>query len=208
MLAEKIVVGGLETNCYILVDENSKKGIVIDPGADFMKIKKKIEELKVNIEKIVLTHGHADHIAASDQLKIYTGAEILIHSEDEKMLSDSTSNLSFLAENKIEFSSAAESLKDGDTIRCGEIELKVIHTPGHSPGGISLLGEKEIFTGDTLFNGSVGRTDLPGSSWKEMKESLRKILSIKEDLIVCPGHGPVSNLKWEKENNPFLTELK
>ncbi|MCJ7507168.1 MAG: MBL fold metallo-hydrolase [candidate division Zixibacteria bacterium] len=208
MLVEKIVVGGLETNCYIVMDEKSKKGIVIDPGADSTKIKKKIEELKVKIEKIILTHGHADHIAALDQLKIYTGARVLIHPQDEKMLSDSTSNLSFLAENEIEFSSVADNLKDGDMIKCGEIEFKVIHTPGHTPGGISLLVGDAIFTGDTLFRGSVGRTDLPGSSWRDLEKSLKKILNIKEDLTVYPGHGPVSNLKWEKENNPFLIELK
>ncbi|HEX9912571.1 MAG TPA: MBL fold metallo-hydrolase [candidate division Zixibacteria bacterium] len=208
MLVERIVVGGLETNCYILVDEKSRKGIVIDPGADFTKIEKKIKQLKVKIEKIILTHGHADHITALGQLKIYAGAEVLIHSQDEKMLSDSTSNLSFLAENEIEFSSVDESLKDGDTIKCGEIKLEVIHTPGHTPGGISLLGEDVVFTGDTLFKGSVGRTDLPGSSWRDLEKSLKKILNIKEDLTVYPGHGPVSSLKWEKENNPFLIELE
>ena len=208
MVIEKIVVGPFETNCYILIDEKTKSGIVIDPGGDFPRIKQKIEGLKVKVEKIVLTHGHIDHIAALGELKKYTQAEILMHSKDEKMLSDSTTNLSFLAGNQRRFPTVDESLKEGDIIKCGEIQLKVIRTSGHTPGGISLLGKDMIFTGDALFNGSVGRTDLPGSSWKDLEKSLRKILSIKENLTVYPGHGPISNLKWEKENNPFLIELK
>jgi hydroxyacylglutathione hydrolase len=208
MLVHRIVVGSLETNCYILIDENTKKGIVIDPGADFSTIKRKIKELKVKVEKIVLTHWHIDHISALDELKEYTEADILMHSEDERMLLESVDDLSFFAGNKKIFSHVDKKLEDGDIIKCGKIELEVVHTPGHSAGGICLLGDGVIFTGDTLFKGSVGRTDLPGSSCNNLEKSLKKILSLKGNLTVYPGHGPVSNLEWEKENNPFLVELK
>ena len=208
MLIEKIVVGDIETNCYMLADQKNKIGLVIDPGDDYNKIAEKIEKLKVRIEKIILTHGHIDHIAALDDLKKYTKAEVLIHSNDARMLSDSASNLSMLVGDEHKFLPADKFLKDGDVIKCGEIELKVIHTPGHTPGGVCLVGKSAIFTGDTLFNESVGRTDLPGSSGDDLKKSLEKILEIKENLEVYPGHGPVSHLEWERNNNPFLLDLK
>ncbi len=208
MTVERIVVGMLETNCYVLFDEKTKKGIVIDPGGDFPKIKKKIEELGIVIDKVILTHAHIDHMAALDELKIYTKAEILIHSLDEKMLSQPDGNLSFLVGQGFQFPPVDGNLKENDRVTCGELELRVIHTPGHTPGGICLLGRRMLFTGDTLFHDSIGRTDLPGSSLEDMKASLGKLTSIRENVTIYPGHGPVTTLKREKENNPFLLELR
>jgi len=207
MILKILALGALETNCYILGDEKTKQGVVIDPGGDFEIIEDHLKKLKLKAKYIVLTHGHVDHIGALAQLKKATGAEILIHSKDSAMLYDPNQNLSFFSGDKIIPVKADRLLGEGDIIECGEIKLEVIYTPGHTPGGISLVTDKMIFTGDSLFCGSIGRTDFPGSSYQKLISSIKeKLLSKDDDFIIYPGHGPSSTVGEERKNNPFLNE--
>ncbi len=206
MILEILTVGQLETNCYILGDEKTKQGVVIDPGGDFEIIEEHLKKLKLKVEHIILTHGHVDHIGALSQLKKTTKAEIMIHSKDSAMLYDPNQNLSFFSGDKIIATKADKTLEEGNIIECGGIKLEVLHTPGHTPGSISLLTDKMIFTGDALFCGSIGRTDFPGSSYQKLIRSIKdKILSKADDFIIYPGHGPPSTIGEERRNNPFLS---
>ncbi|MCJ7577408.1 MAG: MBL fold metallo-hydrolase [candidate division Zixibacteria bacterium] len=206
MILKILTVGELQTNCYILGDEKTKQCVIIDPGGDFEIIEDHLEKLKLKVKYIILTHGHVDHIGALAQLKKATGAEILIHSKDSAMLYDPNQNLSIFSGDKIIATKADKLLEDREIIECGEIKLEVLHTPGHTPGSISLLTDKMIFTGDALFCGSIGRTDFPGSSYQKLISSIKdKILTKEDDLIIYPGHGPSSTIGEERKNNPFLT---
>jgi hydroxyacylglutathione hydrolase len=206
MILEILTIGALETNCYILGDEKTREAVVIDPGGDFGIIETHLKKLKLKTKYIILTHGHVDHIGALSQLKKATKAEILIHSKDSAMLYDPNQNLSIFSGGKIIATKADRLLEEGDTIRCDAIKLEVLHTPGHTPGGISLLTDKMIFTGDALFCGSIGRTDFPGSSYQELIDSIKvKLLTKDDDFIIYPGHGPSSTIGEERKNNPFLT---
>jgi glyoxylase-like metal-dependent hydrolase (beta-lactamase superfamily II) len=205
MILKTLIVGELETNCYILGDEKTREGIVIDPGGDFKLIEKALKELNLDVKYIVLTHGHSDHIGVLSELKKYTGAQILIHKEDAGMLSNPEKNLSVFSYNPFSAPGADRLLKDKDKIRIGKIELEVLHTPGHTEGSISLLTDKVIFTGDLIFCGSVGRTDLPGGSYQRLLRSIQdKILDKTDDTVIYPGHGPATSVGEERKNNPFL----
>ena len=205
MIRKILTVGPLETNCYILGDEKSKEAVIIDPGGDFEEIDQQLGKLKLKVKYIVLTHGHFDHTGALAQLKKTTSAEILIHSADAFMLSKDNQAQPFLLESGDEPCSADRTLKEGDKIQFGENVLEVLHTPGHTPGGISLIIDKMIFTGDTLFCGSVGRTDLPGGSYQKLLDSIKtKFLSKGDDYVIYPGHGPESTIGEERRDNPFL----
>lgn len=205
MLVKKLVVGDLQTNCYILGDEKTKEGVVIDPGGDIDEIEKVIQKEGLNIKYIILTHGHADHIAALNELKKKTNALILIHPADSDMLVDPIYNLSSFTGEDLICPKADKFLDDGDKVKVGGFELEVLHTPGHSPGGISLFGDKMIFTGDALFCGGIGRTDFPGSSHTQLLNSIKnKILSKPDDTVVHPGHGPETTIGEEKRNNPWI----
>lgn len=206
MILKALIVGPLETNCYILGDEKSKEAAVIDPGGDFEEIEKQLKKLKLKVKYIVLTHGHFDHTGALAQLKKATGAEVLIHAEDASMLSPAGETQPFFMESGKDPCAADGTLKEGDKIQFGENSLEVLHTPGHTPGGISLLIDKVIFVGDTLFCGSIGRTDLPGGSFEQLIDSIkRKLLTKGDDYLIYPGHGPASTIGEERKDNPFLT---
>jgi hydroxyacylglutathione hydrolase len=207
LILQTLVVGPLETNCYILGDEKSKDAVVIDPGGDFEEIEQALRRLSLKAKYIVLTHGHFDHTGALARLKKATGAEVLIHSADANMLSSSGRAQPFFLETGTETCPADRTLTDGDKVKFGRYELEVLHTPGHTPGGISLAVDKMIFVGDTLFCGSIGRTDLPGGSYEQLMHSIRsKLLSKPDEYLVYPGHGPSSSIGEERESNPFLNE--
>ena len=198
-------VGPMEANCYILYNPDKKEGLIIDPGAEGARLIKFIEQEKICINYIINTHGHPDHIGANRQIKEYTNAPILIHEYDAPMLTRSGSVLSLIFPLESSSPAADTFVKDGDLIECAEMKLKVLHTPGHTPGGISLLLDDAIFTGDTLFSGSVGRFDLPGGSEEVLLNSIKKILSLDENLIIYPGHGPSTTVSEELRSNPFIT---
>lgn len=206
MIFEGFPVGAMEANCYLIGCEETKEGAVVDPGAEGQRILKKAGGLGLKIRYIILTHGHVDHIGALAEVQQATGAEVLIHAGDADMLTNSHKNLSAYVGPMLTFKEADRLLQDGDTIKVGNITIDVIHTPGHTKGGICLkCGPDVIITGDTLFAGSVGRSDFPGGSHTQLIASIKnKLLKFPPDTRVCPGHGPESTIGEEKRYNPFL----
>jgi glyoxylase-like metal-dependent hydrolase (beta-lactamase superfamily II) len=197
----------LESNCYIIGCGETKEGVVVDTGAEAGKILSRVAKLGLKIDKIILTHGHPDHMSALAEVRQATGAKVLIHSADADMLPDARRNLSIFMGQKLELKQADVLLKDGDTIKVGNITLDVIHTPGHTPGGICLKCAGDVLiTGDTLFAGSVGRSDFPGGSHTQLIDSIKnKLLKFSPETRIYPGHGPGSTIGKEKSSNPFLT---
>jgi hydroxyacylglutathione hydrolase len=201
----RIPAGIYAANCYLVYSENNKEAIVIDPGGDVDDIIAQIESLNLNIKYILLTHGHGDHIAGIDGLKQYVNVPVAVHKDDEYLLKSGKDNLSsMMAMGTIELSPDI-LLNEGDKISFGDLKAEIIHTPGHTPGGISIKIEDSLFTGDTLFAGSIGRTDFPGSSFESIISSIKdKLLIYPDDTIVYPGHGPSSTIKRERASNPFI----
>jgi len=208
MVIKKLAVGPLEANCYILADEETKEAVVIDPGAEGERILEIIKRDSLKVIYIVNTHAHIDHIGANDILVRRTGASLLIHTADAHLLRDTGLNVSAMLEEKREFLPPAKLLNEGDEIMVNDFSLQVLHTPGHTPGSICLHTEGKIFTGDTLFAGAVGRTDLPGGSLEELKRSIqKKLLTLPDEVVIYPGHGPDTTIGKEKRSNPFINEL-
>jgi glyoxylase-like metal-dependent hydrolase (beta-lactamase superfamily II) len=203
-MVKTFTVGLMEANCYILYNLDKREGLIIDPGAEASRLIKFIKQEKISIRYIINTHGHPDHIGANREVKEQTKAPILIHQYDAPMLAKSQSVLPFLFPLQHSSPPADTFIKDGDLIECADMRLKVLHTPGHTPGGISLLTNESIFTGDTLFSGSIGRFDLPGGSQQILLNSIKKILSLDENLIIYPGHGPSTTVGQELHSNPFI----
>lgn len=201
-------VGLLEANSYIVYDEAKGKGAIIDPGGDGEIILNELRARDLQLEYILLTHGHFDHIDGVGWLKDKTGAQIAIHREDAPCLGDIHKNLSFSIGMESIQPQADLILDHGDTIEIGDITLKVIHTPGHSLGSISLLGEGHVFTGDTLFKDSIGRTDFFGGNMDQILASIRdRLLVLEDNTLVYPGHGPRTTIGEERLDNPFLGGL-
>jgi hydroxyacylglutathione hydrolase len=205
MQVECLVVGAMASNCYLVWCEDTKEAIIIDPGAEGERITDEVDQKGLTVKYIVNTHGHIDHIAANTVIKEATDAKLAIHIEDLPMLTVPELNLSQYMGRKYCSPQADLSLCDGDELTVGKDVLTVLHTPGHTRGGISLKGTGVIFVGDTLFAGSVGRTDFPGGSYEELIASIKnKILPCGDEFIVYPGHGPATTVGSERANNPFL----
>ncbi|MEG6585596.1 MBL fold metallo-hydrolase [Dendrosporobacter sp. 1207_IL3150] len=205
MKITKFEVGHLGTNCYIVTCLETKNTAIIDPGGNAEEIIAYLNGEQLKVICIVNTHGHADHIAANNKLKEATGADVMIHQDDAEMLTSSNRNLSAYIGSSLVLKPADRILKDGDLINVGKIELKVIHTPGHTLGGICLYTDGVLFSGDTLFAESVGRTDFPGGSMGKLISSIKnKLLVLPDETKVLPGHGPETSIGWERSNNPFI----
>ena len=209
MIIKMFTVGSLYTNCYVVGCNETKEALIIDPAFDTELVAKRIlseaVQLELQIKYIVNTHGHSDHIAGNGIAKKLTTAPILIHEYDAPMLTNATENLTLLfGLRTVSLPPADQILHDGDAINVGEVTLRVLHTPGHTRGSISILGNDDVFTGDTLFAGSIGRTDLPNSAPKEIMNSLKKLRALPDRIKVYPGHGPVSTIGEENKSNPFL----
>lgn len=199
-----LVTGAMLENAYLVFDEASKQAAVIDPGDDAGKIEEQIDRLGLGLEYILLTHGHADHIGAVDELREKYNAKVAVHALDAEMLLSGEKNLSSFIGTPFAVKAADRRLQDGDAVDVGKIRFHVMHTPGHSEGSVCYLADHVMFSGDTLFEGSIGRTDFPGGSMREMRASLARLKALEEDYEVYPGHGGATTLEQEKAANPYL----
>ena len=198
MLIETFTVGMLSTNCYVANSQQTKEAIIIDPGLDFpsetQQIFDYITQAELKVKLIVNTHGHSDHISGDAIFQEKFNVPICIHKYDAPSIEGIT---------KGKFP-ANVLLEDGSLIQFGDESLKVMHTPGHTPGSICLIGKRLVFTGDTLFAGGIGRTDFPGGSDSDMRLSLQKLVRLPDNFLIYPGHGAASIMGEEKRGNPFL----
>ena len=212
MIVKQLVVGFMEVFCYILGCEDTKKALLIDPAGDEEHVVDTARELGLTIESVVNTHGHPDHTCGNAKIKNLTGAKIYMHALDDRLF-NTPEGQSMARQMGFALSPPADvHLEDGSVVPFGNRKLAVLHTPGHSPGGVCLYGENNLFTGDTLFVGAVGRTDLPGGSLDTMLKSIReKILTLPDDTIIWPGHNygasPTSTVGLEKKHNPYITDF-
>lgn len=201
MIIKRIPAGVYAANCYLLMDDNTLETAVIDPGGDVDDIIKAIENLQAKVRYILLTHGHTDHTGGVQDLKDKYNVPVCISEKDEQMIK----NGEYIYGPLINGGNADIHLKHGDVLKIGNLNLKCIETPGHTPGGMCFLVENVVFTGDTLFAGSIGRTDFAGGDYDTIIRSIKNnLIVLDEDTKVLPGHGPESSIKREKIHNPFL----
>ena len=204
MSIDVIEVGDFITNCYLIYEAD--QAIILDPGDDAPQIIELIEKRNVKLDKIILTHGHIDHIKGLPELRHWAKVPVLIHQEDANMLTEARKNLSYYHDTAFTTKPADELLVEGDEITVGNNKFTVLHTPGHTPGGISLLTDGIVFSGDALFFGSIGRTDFPGSDHRTLIEAIQhKLMTLPPETVVYPGHGPQTTIGQEKEANPWLS---
>jgi len=206
MILETIRISSYEVNCYILAEDNNSNAIIIDPGGDEQKIKAALAKHKLEPAFIINTHGHIDHIGGDDKF----GIPVYIHRMDLALLKDARLNLSGFLAFPYTVKSEIKTLEDKENIGLGQLQLEVIHTPGHTPGGICLLVKKPenkiLFSGDTLFCQGIGRTDFPGASQNLLIKSIKeKLFKLDDKTVIYPGHGMSSTIGEEKKNNPFLS---
>lgn len=200
-------VGPLGVNCIVLGDGKSGKAIVVDPGDEPETILDFIKEMGLSVDHIVLTHAHFDHVGGVPDIKEATGAKVALHKGDMELYRGSKDQAAFWGFELPPLPEPDLLLEEGDVIGAGPLSFTVMHTPGHSPGGICLFGEGIVITGDTLFRGSVGRTDFYGGDMNKLKESFLRLMSLPENTLVIPGHGPTTNIGTEKEENFFIDAL-
>lgn len=205
MILETVCVGQMQVNCYILAEGKGLTAIIIDPGGDEQRIRSALSTHKLTPAFIINTHGHIDHIGCDDAF----GVPVYVHEKDSDLLKDPQFNLSSFLASPLSVKSKIKTVQDREKIELGEIQLEVMHIPGHTPGGICLLMQKPsnkiVFTGDSLFYHSIGRTDFPGADEDLLIESIKERLCVlSEDTVIYPGHGPSSTIKEEKRYNPFL----
>lgn len=205
MIVTSLPTGPLEVNCYIVGSENTGKAAVIDPGGNVDSILEILRQHDLTLTMVINTHGHFDHIGANRSLIEKTACELLIHHDDAPLLQRAAEHAALFGLSTSRSPEPTGLLKDGDIIMVGDLALKVIHTPGHSPGGICLHVDDCLFVGDTLFCGSIGRTDLPGGNHQQLINNIKeKLLCLADETKVYPGHGPATSIGQEKRDNPFL----
>ncbi len=207
MVIRKLVVGPLENNCFMIADEKTAECLVTDPGDEPDRILDLIKENDFKVKYILCTHAHFDHVGALPEVKEETRAKIVLHSDDLVIYKNATE---YAKSWGFEIDALPEPdllVSEGDILRLGALEFKVLHTPGHSPGGICIYGEGILITGDTLFAGSVGRTDLYGGDVKKLKTSFKRLMSLPDETRVLPGHGPESTIGRERTGNFFSHEI-
>jgi glyoxylase-like metal-dependent hydrolase (beta-lactamase superfamily II) len=209
MIHEILPVGPLQCNCSVIGDEQSHEALVIDPGDEIESVLKLVDKHGLRVKQIIITHAHIDHVGGAMKLRARTGAPIILNENDQALL-----RMLDVQANWIGMPSPGEvqvdhSVRQDDKVRAGSLEAVVLHTPGHTEGSISLYfpSEQKLIAGDTLFAGSIGRTDLPGGSFEKIINSLHeKLLALPEETVVVPGHGPLTTIGSERESNPFLVK--
>ena len=211
MIHEIIPVGMLACNCSIVGDESTGEALIIDPGDEIDRILEILKRHNLRATQIIATHAHIDHVGGIDKLRRTCGAPVLLHEDDHVLYQNLSTQAAWLGVEPPGVAEIDQFVREGQTIRCGELAFEVLHTPGHSPGSISLHrkgGEGQIFSGDTLFEGSIGRTDLWGGSMEEILRSIKERLLVFDDATrVFPGHGAATTIGHERERNPFLKNL-
>ncbi|HEX3323017.1 MAG TPA: MBL fold metallo-hydrolase [Terriglobales bacterium] len=209
MIHEILPVGPLQCNCSVVGDEQSHEALVIDPGDDIEDVLKLVEKHGLKVKQIIITHAHIDHVGGAMKLRARTGAPIILNEKDQallRMLDVQASWIGMPAPGEVQID---HSVRQDDKVRAGSLEAVVLHTPGHTEGSISLYfpSEQKLIAGDTLFAGSIGRTDLPGGSFEKIINSLHeKLLALPDETVVVPGHGPLTTIGSERESNPFLVK--
>ena len=209
MIHEILPVGPLQCNCSVIGDDVSREAIVIDPGDDVADVLAIVQKHNLKVQQIIITHAHIDHVGGAKKLKAATGAAILLNQNDYallKMLDVQAAWVGIASPGRVEID---QSVGQADKIRVGSLSADVLHTPGHTQGSVCLYFplEKKLIAGDTLFAGSIGRTDLPGGSFEKIIRSLQeKVLALPDDTTVIPGHGELTTIGEERESNPFLTK--
>ena len=205
LIIKRLVVGSLSANCYIVGNADTREGMVIDPGGNPEVILKAITDSNFDIQTIVLTHGHSDHIAALYDIQDRTGADVVIHIEDADFLEGRGSFSSMFGISYKTPEPPDRLLREGDIIEMGSTRFTVVHTPGHTPGSICLLTENRVFTGDTLFYRGIGTTLMPGSSRRQLIESIQtRLMVLPDDFKIHPGHGRETTIGAERKSNPFI----
>ncbi len=205
MIINNIVVGPLEVNCYILGCEDTKEAAIIDPGDNADEIIKAIEKADLKPVYIINTHAHFDHIGGVRAVQDHFNIDFLLHEEDLFLINNASTQARAFGLDPIPKPNVNKFVNNGDKISLGNKVIDVIHTPGHSPGCVCYLIDNNVFVGDTLFAGSIGRTDLPGGSYETLINSIKeKLLPLGDSTVVYPGHGPSTTIENEKEHNPFL----
>ena len=204
MIIEKMAVGPIMANCFVIGCDETREGAVIDPGADADRIMAVVTASKLNITRIINTHGHFDHVGANREIKAITDAELIIHPLDAPMLGQLDQMARAFGMSVENSPPPDRTVEEGDQIQVGQLTLSVLHTPGHTPGGISLHMDGHVFVGDTLFQGSIGRTDFPGGDFDTIIRSIReKLFPLGDQVVVYTGHGPETAIGTEKQFNPF-----
>lgn len=207
MIIKCLPVGPIMANCFILGCEETLHAAVIDPGDEADRILTSLAESQLTLDYIINTHGHFDHVGANKRLKDASNAPILIHALDAPMLNQLAAEASAWGLTTENSPAPDRTIDEGDTVSVGNITLTVIHTPGHTPGGVSLKTQGHVFVGDTLFSGSIGRTDFPGGNFETLKASIqKKLFALDDDVQVHTGHGPQTTIGQERRYNPFVGE--
>jgi hydroxyacylglutathione hydrolase len=208
MILQTMRVGPLGVNCYLIGDESTREAILVDPGGNAHEILAALKQHRLTLKCIVNTHAHFDHVMAVDEIRTATRAPFLIHTDEAPVLTAVHTNAASFGIALRQPAPADRLLRDGDVVSAGAVDLQVLHTPGHTPGGICLLTGSCVFVGDTLFQGSIGRTDLPGGNYAALMQSIRdKLLPLADLTVVYPGHGPSTTIAEEKQLNPFIRPL-
>ena len=196
MQMKTMPLGAYQTNCYLVWSEESDRCLVIDPGYEPERVLSEVARLGKTIEAVLLTHGHFDHVGAVRTLAAETDCQVYLNEQDLSMPTQLTAGPLYYT----------HLYKEGDVLNLAGVKLRVIHTPGHTPGSVCLVAEDAIFSGDTLFEGSCGRTDLPGGDWATILKSLKRLAQLEGDFRVYPGHGPSTTLEDEKKWNPYMRQ--
>jgi len=208
MILQTLVVGPLAVNCYIVGDETTRAAIVIDPGGNARDILDTLRREQLKPTAIVNTHAHFDHLLALNEVRAKTGVPFMLHADEAQVLTSAQLGAGMFGFAMAQPAPADQLLREDDHVRVGTLAFKVLHTPGHTPGGLCLLSDKCVFVGDTLFRGSIGRADLPGGDYATLMRSIRdKLLTLPDDTVVYPGHMDATTIGEERQLNPFLRPL-